>query len=86
MKVTGGEELQCQMGHSNETDIILESRRELGAKAFHEYEGSGSGSGNDRKKERETTTGIYRNQRNIQFDHSAQSRLGKGESQEVWLS
>lgn len=27
--------------------------RELGAKAFHEYEGSGSGSGNDRKKGRQ---------------------------------
>lgn len=31
----------------------------------------------------ETTTGIYRNQCNIQFDHSTQGRLGKGDSQKV---
>lgn len=38
------------------------------------------------KKERETITGIYRNQCNIQFDHSTQGGLGRGDSQEVWLS
>lgn len=38
------------------------------------------------EKERKTITDIYRNQYNIQFDHSTQGRLGKGESQEVWLS
>lgn len=37
------------------------------------------------EKERKTITDIYRNQYNIQFDHSTQGRLGKGESQEVWL-
>lgn len=65
--------------------LLQKAGRELRAKGFHEYEGSGSGSEYDREKERETTAGIYRNQCNIQFDHSTQGRLGKGESQEVWL-
>lgn len=30
MKVTGVEELQCQMGHSDETGIVPESRKRIG--------------------------------------------------------
>lgn len=86
MKVTGVEEEKSVRWITQMKQILLQKAgRELRAKGFHEYEGSGSGSEYDREKERETTAGIYRNQCNIQFDHSTQGRLGKGESQEVWL-
>lgn len=82
MKVTRVEELQSVRWVTQMKQILPQKAgRESGAKAFYEYEGRSSGSGNDREKERETTTGIYRNQCNIQFDHSAQGGLGKGESQ-----
>lgn len=51
--------------------LLQKAGRESSAQAFYEYEGSGSGSENEREKERETTTGMYRHQCNIQFDHSA---------------